>query len=127
MISLVIFSYNTMIPQYSETLATKEVLSLDWIPLLLAQCLHSNALRLQGLEAFRCDCEAMSILEDSVHARPHFFKATVALSAELCDGRAFARRQVLQWEKRGGVRCRTAERPRDPDDVDVLPDGTHAS
>lgn len=79
MLFLVISSYNTMIPQYSETLATKEVLSLDWIPLLLAQCLHSNAQRLQGLEAFRYDCEAMSILEDSVHARPHFFKATVAL------------------------------------------------
>lgn len=68
-----------MLPQYPDTRATKEILSLHWIPFIIAQCLHNKAAQLRGLEAFRCECEAVAVLEEFTHNCHHFFKAWMAL------------------------------------------------
>ena len=69
-----------MIPQYKDTLATKEILSLDYIPLVLAILLHKKAIQHEVLpiEQFAYHCEALSLLEKSREERPHFFLATLA-------------------------------------------------
>ena len=78
------FKYHTryamMIPQYKETLESKEILAFDYIPYLTAIILHSRALQEPSLhERFFCECEAIAILEEHVSKRPHFFLSTVAL------------------------------------------------
>ena len=69
-----------MIPQYKDTLATKEILSLDYIPLVLAILLHKKAIQheVSPIEQFAYHCEALSLLEKSREERPHFFLATLA-------------------------------------------------
>lgn len=70
-----------MAPQYKETLESKEILSIDYIPYLLALLLHNKAVRedTPGVERFYCQCEAIAILQEHVNQRPHFFMSTVAL------------------------------------------------
>lgn len=68
-----------MMPQYPDNHTTKEILSLHWIPFVVAQSLHNKASQLQGLEAFRCECEAIAVLEAFTHNCHHFFKAWMAL------------------------------------------------
>ena len=69
-----------MIPEYKETLPTKEILSLDYIPLVIAILLHNKSIQqdLSPIERFAYHCEALCILEKSRESRPHFFLATLA-------------------------------------------------
>lgn len=72
--------YTMMIPQYNETLESKEILAFDYIPYLTAIILHNRALREPSIpERFFCECEAIALLQEHVSRRPHFFLSTVAL------------------------------------------------
>ena len=70
-----------MIPSYKETLETKEILSLDYIPLVLAQILHNRSMKteLSIAERFANNCEAIGLLEEANQLRPHFFLSSLFL------------------------------------------------
>lgn len=71
-----------MIPEYKETLSSKEILSLDYIPFLLAILLHNKALQssTSPIDGLYCNCEAIALLEKHKSERPHFFLSTLALT-----------------------------------------------
>lgn len=62
--------YTIMISEYSETLKTKEILSLDAIPLLLARVLHNQVKEGNGLLNLRYEYEALALLRENVERRP---------------------------------------------------------
>ena len=62
--------YTLMIPEYSETLKTKEVLSLDAIPLLLARILRDHVTDGNDVLNFRCELEALALLRENFKQRP---------------------------------------------------------
>ena len=61
--------YSLMVPEYSETLKTKEVLSLDAIPLLLARSLHGRMTEGNDLLHFRYELEALALLRENFKQR----------------------------------------------------------
>ena len=64
--------YKKMIPEYAETLNTKEVLSLDAIPLLIARSLHCRAMaeKENAMKKMVLECEAMALLRKNMEERP---------------------------------------------------------
>ena len=64
--------YSSMIPEYSETLETKEILSLDAIPLLIAKSLHvrANEEMENKVKKMALECEVLSILRKNTNERP---------------------------------------------------------
>ena len=62
--------YTLMVPKYSETLNTIEVLSLDAIPLLLARTLRDHVTDGNDLLNFRYELEALALLRENFRQRP---------------------------------------------------------
>ena len=82
-----------MIPEYSKTLETKEILSLDAIPLLIAKSLHvrANEEIEDKVKKMALECEVLSILRKNTEERPYrwflknitnrlYFRSSLALS-----------------------------------------------